>query len=313
MLCSAGFSSGIRYPKPSLQLMPRFRVSYELEERMSNKTIEIAGSGLREATWADFGFAGESAEIAGRYGLAGTALETKVLIDPPIETEMRYFVPLSKLAESGLIEGVEPVRILQHYFPKSGVAGLVSQFGLNERFDRTDELSSARLRRSEGPAGTVFSIDFKSRKFEGAGGRISRIEISIPLSFEEYCSRLGNATSGTLEKLRYSIQGSVTMPGGDELALKAEVDLVCRAGNKGKRVDPSFALVDIELPDGQIALRMREGKHSFEILKSGALELIQAPAELAEVLSTKRMAKHGLGRDERQAIGKLRELCEAAA
>lgn len=240
------------------------------------------------------------------FGPASAALR-----QPPMEIELKYFVPLERVIASGLIDRLEPRRIVQDYFPRSSVPELIDELRLSERFDRTDELTSARLRRSETSRGTLFSIDFKSRKQEGELGRLSRFEVSIPLSFEQYTCFSTRATTGTIEKLRYSLSGVVMPDTKHEMEVTAEVDIIMRAGGKGKLVDPSFALVDIELPDESLVKAMRAGFHTFDLLESKVVELTAASQDLQDVLSSRRMAKHGVGKAERQKIAELHAMCSA--
>lgn len=285
-----------------MELLPVFTtMSGKFTESLRAKAPENA------EVWSEPGAHG--AAISSDYDLGKSRIGSSIRIEPPVEIEMRYFVPMTRLARSGLIEEREPIRILQHYLPRSGLAELIRDFELSERFTRTDELTSVRLRRIDSARGTSFSIDFKSRKFEGELGKISRIEISIPIDSVEYEELLRRGSVGSLEKLRYSVDGSVRAGDGREIQLSAEIDILCRVGNKGKRIEPSFALLDIELPDEALAADVRSGSHDFELLKEGVIELGLAPKDLRDVLSTKRMAKHGLGKSDRPAIEKLHELC----
>ncbi len=219
-----------------------------LREGMANQNLR-SDPGLNavdenHATLSEASFSAVSRELSGVRLGAGC----RARLAPPQEIETRYFAELTSLKNHLDLARIEPRHVIQHYFPGHLVSDLLRQLELHKHFKDTDKITSARLRRETQGGGSSYSIEFKSPKTGGRLGKVSRIEIGIPLSSELYDRILRRCSAGMLEKLRYEVQGTVLDErAGCSLPLTAQVDVLVKAGRNGQRIAANFATIDIEL------------------------------------------------------------------
>lgn len=226
----------------------------------------------------------------------------------PLEIELRFFVSLERIKECGALQGIEPLRIRQDYFPERRIPSLLESYRVYERFDVGDEITSARLRRTERSGNVQYSIELKGSKRPSEEGKISRVEISIPIEKSEYKRLSTKATAGSLEKLRYEIEGMLLCPTEGPVAVTAQIDMLERAGKSRQKVKTDYVTVDVEIPSLSAAGPLRRGLHSFDFLRDGAVDLSTSDDALSDAMSTRRLAREGITRRAKKAIRKLHDL-----
>ena len=170
-----------------------------------------------------------------------------------------------------------------------------------------EEFSSARVRRICTPGELPdYYLEFKGSK-EGFGDlRISRRELSLCISSAEYELLKGEATAGTLHKLRYAFPGTITV-NGQMVSAVAQVDCLQAAGKKLHNLKDDFSTADIELLDLSHIHAVRAGQHSFTFLEH-CIELSAFDKKLWKPLTTRRLAKKGLRDAAMKALKTLKKL-----
>ena len=241
----------------------------------------------------------------------------KVQLTDGVEIEAKFFMPRALAHE--ITAALPFIQIEQRYFPRELIKPLLERFLYgpgarstgNElrvirdvREDEIADFSIARIRRLFRPGQEPdYVIEFKGAKEVAEGARISRREISQPISAKQYTALTEKATAGIVRKRRYSISGTMTIQ-GKAIPAEAQIDCVQAAGKKLSKINTSFDTVDIELRDPSHIHALRAGRHSFSFLAS-CIELSSADPKLSKPLATKRIAKKGLNPEALQAIKKL--------
>lgn len=241
----------------------------------------------------------------------------KAELTPGLEIEAKFFLP--RAAAEVLTRALPFAQIEQRYFKRNLVRPLIERFlketrrtssdgGVSMRSDTADvdpaNFSIARIRRTRFPKQQpTYCIEFKGAKEGDMGFRISRREVSLPISAKQYKALKEEATAGTLRKRRYSISGTITV-NGESIPTVAQVDCLQAAGKKLRKVDTKFDTVDIELSDVAHIHALRRGHHSFHFLSS-CVELSSRHETLGKPLTTRRLAKDGLHPEALKAIKQL--------
>jgi hypothetical protein len=241
----------------------------------------------------------------------------KAQLTDGVEIEAKFFMPRALAHE--VTSALPFVHIEQRYFPRGLINPLLKGFAdvlgprpagnelrsaRNARENELPDFSIARIRRTFRPGEQPhYFIEFKGAKEVTEGARISRREISHPISAKQYKALTETATAGIVRKRRYSISGTITIQ-GRPISAEAQIDCVQAAGKKLQKINTSFDTVDIELQDPSHIHALRAGRHSFPFLAS-CIELSSADKKLARPLATKRIAKRGLDPEALQAIKKL--------
>ncbi|MEY4669798.1 MAG: hypothetical protein RL518_2497 [Pseudomonadota bacterium] len=167
-----------------------------------------------------------------------------------------------------------------------------------------EELSIARIRKTREPGqDPKYFIEFKGAKEGDTLFRISRRELSKPISEELYKALKHEATAGTIQKRRYCVSGTITVD-SRVIPVVAQVDCLEAAGKNLRKVKTDFDTVDIELHDATHIHALRSGEHSFDFLRY-CIELSSADTEAVKPLSTRRIAKKGLCDEAIEAIKNL--------
>jgi hypothetical protein len=234
-----------------------------------------------------------------------------------LEIEAKFFLP-RELARK-VTRSIPFAQIEQRYFKRNLVRPLLERFLNEEKRNATDDRNSmrigtppgeredfsiARIRRTRYPKQEpTYFIEFKGAKEGDSGFRISRRELSLPISSKQYKALKEEATAGTLRKRRYSISGTLTV-NGETIPAVAQVDCLQAAGKKLHKVAGKFDTVDIELNDPRHIHALRAGHHSFAFLQK-CVELSAHDEKLGKSLTTRRLAKNGLHSDALKAIKKL--------
>lgn len=244
---------------------------------------------------------------------------TKADLTQGFEIEAKFFLPRA-LAKK--ITGAMPfTQIEQRYFKRNFVRPLLERFLGETNGSSTDrdlainreipliersDFSIARIRRTRYPGKQpTYFIEFKGAKTGDKGTRISRREISLPISAKHYKALKEEATAGTIRKRRYAVSGTITIA-GVAIPAVAQIDSLQAAGKKLHKVTTKFDTIDIELGDPSHIHALRAGHHSFRFLSS-CIELSSYNEKLGKPLTTRRIAKNGLQQDGLKAIKKLEE------
>jgi hypothetical protein len=219
----------------------------------------------------------------------------------PREIEFRYLVPENIFPT---VIGVQaPKEIVQFYFPDEHVSELLREFSIYERFSRKESFTSARIRTtSSGVDDYTFDIEFKGPKYEVQGLLIARAEVGMPISREQFIDLRERATAGAVHKLRYAIPGTIQV-GDVHVPTVAEVDRLKSAGIPAQRLKRFYATVDIELSEERLVTPFYRGNHSFSFL-SQCTDMVTNGKKIRQQLSSSQIARHGLGKKQREALAK---------
>lgn len=232
-----------------------------------------------------------------------------VALSESVEIETKFFIPRRVLA--AVISQTSEIRIEQHYFPRSATKKLAREFAIFAIVEDSHEFSSVRIRKTSFPSGkNAFQIEFKGKKDEVEGARISRREFGLDISESRFKQLRKDAVAGSIVKLRYEIDGYI-MDQGRKIPVVAQVDNFKAAGRNLAALDAGFATVDIELPKAELVQALRRGEHSFSFLR-GCVELTAQPKELQQTLATRRLAKFGLDAERLRALKVIRATAKAA-
>lgn len=228
-----------------------------------------------------------------------------------VERELQYFLPLSQLKQRIALEHLPAKLISQSFFVPElydVLSVFLRELSGQQAFPPQFRMTQIRVRHVHDEGFDSYYLEMKGRTPEQEN--FERLEISLPITIALYNDLLNLASAGQLEKVRYSVDGYVTVDGAEE-RLVAEIDLLRRAGGKEVVVPEEledFAIVDIELADRAHVEPIREGLHSFEFLSS-AVELSQVERTLKKGLSARRLAKRGLDERAHQVIAELSKRC----
>lgn len=232
------------------------------------------------------------------------------------EREATYLVKRSSIEQSLDLANVKRVELFQAYFPRK----LVRQLAL-EVFSRYDgefrypieAFTSARLRRTIDADRVAYTLEIKGPKTGGWRSKIARAEMSVPIERERYYELLPQASRGFVDKTRFVVTGHVWTKNKGATEVEAHIDFIHGTGQvlkdnriwrwKPNRAD--FSKIDIELPSTKLLRALRSGKHDFEFLKDGAVEITALRRKDREILSTRRIARTGVDRKTRKTIARL--------
>lgn len=235
------------------------------------------------------------------------------------EIEAQFFIPLDALTEMINLESLPQREIRQTQIsPKDAhlAAHLMTFMGAGAIVDDNFNLSQARVRKViYGDADTIHCYFQckgtlpQSDAAKAAGEPEIRTEISCPLHPQLYDTLERVFGNGTVLKKRFVVEGELQREDRSH-PLKAEIDILLGAGPSGEPLPEkarAFALVDIELPDTESFLTLREGKHSFRFLDS-AIEITDGEHPSADKhLGMKRLAKKGWSKNAEAAHDALTE------
>jgi hypothetical protein len=241
------------------------------------------------------------------------------------EIEAKFFMPHA--VADRVTADLPFVQIEQRYFPPEKVMPLLERFVINQPLTVNNQelylpvevvrreladISIARIRSISEPGGeTAYFIEFKGPKVGAEGSRISRPELSKPITAKHYKSLAERATAGIVCKRRYELHGSITVEKGS-VPRKAQIDYLEAAGKRVQTVDRDLYTVDIELLDPAHLSVLRTGEHTFDFL-SECIELDSHNDEIAKILTTRRLAKNGLSSEAMHAIKVLEKRARALA
>ena len=241
------------------------------------------------------------------------------------EIEAKFFMP--QAVAQGLTADLPFLQIEQRYFPPEKVTPLLERFFINQPLTVNDQelylpaevvrrelanISIARIRSVSEPGGEpAYFIEFKGPKVGAEGSRISRPELSKPITSKHYNTLAERATAGTVRKRRYELHGSITVE-KSSVPRKAQIDYLEAAGKNGQTVNGDLYTVDIELLDPAHLSALRAGEHTFDFLGE-CIELDSHNDEIAKILTTRRLARNGLSLEAMHAIKVLEKRARALA
>ena len=226
----------------------------------------------------------------------------------PQEIELKHYVP-SDLGFA-VSYGRAATHIEQYTLVKASVPHLVEKLGLHRRVANYEDLSSARVRLSVTPEGTHHHVlELKSPKFD----RVARYEYAVPISDRVFLKLRDSLADGALRKLRYEVPGILLVDegAGDEpVAVTLQLDQVLAAGPRLQALETPLFTADLEVSRSDFVIAVRRGSHSFSWL-SECVELNSLAPHLAKPLSSRQIARRGVGARQQQALRNVEALCFA--
>ncbi|MCB0358385.1 MAG: hypothetical protein KDD44_02070 [Bdellovibrionales bacterium] len=226
-----------------------------------------------------------------------------------IERELRFYVPFEKLVSHVTLEALPTQLVEQHFFSKpaqSLLAVLVQHSTQNLTVPSGTRITQARIRRITSGETVACSLQLKGRLPSLA--QEERIEFGVPIENELFHSLRDCADAGTVTKRRYFERGHVFAPDGNELAVRAEIDVAL--GSDGEPVRDlagrQFVTVDVELDTAEHLMHLRAGRHTFGYLQH-AVELTRIDKPLRKALSVQRLARKGLDKRATKVLDQLEE------
>ncbi len=240
------------------------------------------------------------------------ALPREKVVEPAIEAELRYFVPLSLFKE--VTEGKKPLLIVQSYLPRTLIPDLLEHYEIHQWVNYADKFDVARIRAVQDPTGTSsYELEFKTPKFSSGNVRSSRhiLPHPIPITASDFTTLQEHATDGTLVKRRYTVHGQIG-PKKRATPCVAEVDEFIAGGIPHKKFETSFVTVDIELSQQQLIHRLISGQHTFDFLAK-CVDMNIVNSKLCSPLSNRKIARNGLGDKQIKALQSLERIRLAAS
>lgn len=231
------------------------------------------------------------------------------------ELELRYLLKLSDVRDLFKKGGVTSKILEQRYFPKEALPRIVilakEAHGLSDNQIAEKKFSSARLRKVTRVGKTPrYFLELKSNKTGPSSLKLSRAELSVPLSRSDYIRLLPSAHAGLVRKKRLIFEGEISVSGDRTIPCRLQVDYWLKAGKRIPSGTPSqkfgFVTADLELPSQKLARLVRLGRHSISMLDK-SMELSALPAEQQSILSNRRLACKGFDKDARSQIRRLLE------
>lgn len=228
-----------------------------------------------------------------------------------LEREVKFFMPIDELRQWLQFDQLETLELRQRYFPASLLSNAEAIVRTRYGLELPEKISpvQARLRETIGVSGTSYCLELKGAKYGPPGKAIERMEIPLPLTKEAFEVLSAFATDGTIIKTRYQVPGTIEDRHGLQIPVIAQIDVIAlahKAENSKDRYVGSFATVDIELPDKSLLKRLRNGHHSFEFLRHGAVDLALQDDEVVHAVSNNRLGRKGFDDKARHAIDRLK-------
>ena len=222
----------------------------------------------------------------------------------PQEIELKHYVP----ADIGFAVsyGRAAIHIEQYTLVKASVPRLVEKLGLHKRVANYEDLSSARVRLSVKPDGTHDQVlELKSPKFD----RVARYEYAIPISEGLLLKLRDSFADGAIRKLRYEVQGSLLAyddAGGEPIRVTLQLDRLLAAGPRLQALKEPLFTADLELTHSDLVSTVRRGFHSFPWLTE-CVELNSLDPRIAKPLSSRQIARHGIGSRQHRALKEIED------
>lgn len=234
-----------------------------------------------------------------------------------IEREVKFFVPLKQLNKVLDFSELNRQEVFQHYFPESyfpKVKKILGELGFNG--PELKEITRARIRHIQMDGLDGYFLQVKGPKSTWRKMRMERIEISFQITQEMYERLLPEASAGSISKLRFVVKGKVEAKKGVQTPVKGQIDYILAAGKRRKdgtpppvKIKPLLGvLVDFELPQRALALALERGRHDFEFLGDGAINVSRQSKDIQDALSTSHLAKSGYDKRAAKAAERLMQM-----
>jgi hypothetical protein len=238
--------------------------------------------------------------------LSSKLAPSSVLVNNPIERELRYFALLRTIRDKIDLESLPYQTISQSYFPAELVP-VLSCFAFRAAGRMTEfegaGVKRARIRRTENPQGTVrHSLEVKGPKQD-----FERLDLSIPIEPALY-EHLRDYTDGSyLVKKRYQDGGLA----GRDKKVTLHIDVMYQIGPGGELERPGkvgtrsgkvgFAIVEAEAEDAEAIQLVLAGRHQLALLKA-AVPLWKYRNSKQGPLSSWSLAHRGVDKNLRKAV-----------
>jgi hypothetical protein len=213
----------------------------------------------------------------------------------PVETEIKYVIPLKALEAAIDLGKLSYVEIAQHYFSAEMInQHLIPQLiaaGEREAKELPNNCSNGRVRATISSKKSVYTITVKAPR----KNVFSRLEVETEISREEFKRLQQYSDLGDLRKRRYEVEGKLLNQSRKGIEkLIAEIDIYQEIA--GKLVDllqpEAFGIVEIETSE-QALEQVRAGQHTFDFL-SKATEVMSLPTDLQKYFKNTYLAQFGL-------------------
>lgn len=220
----------------------------------------------------------------------------------PQEIELKHYVPSD--IGFAVSYGRASTHIEQYTLVKASVPRLVEKLGLRKRVANYEALSSVRVRLSVKPDGTRDNVlELKSPKFD----RVARYEYAIPISERVFLKLRDSFADGALRKLRYEVYGTLLADDGagpKPVSVIVQLDRVLAAGPRLRDLERPLFTADLEVPHSELITAIRQGFHSFDWLTE-CVELNSLDLRISKPLSSRQIARHGIGARQQQALANI--------
>lgn len=216
---------------------------------------------------------------------------TVTLLDMNTERELKYFVLSSVLKQLTNLKKAPKKNLAQSYF-----ADECMEAAYRLTFKPKDEmpkLATGRLRMSSNGGASKYFVTFKGPYLS----EFSRNEFEKEITKSLYDLLLPLCSGHTVKKARYLVDGHLLI-NSKRIKVTAEVDHLIEWSD-------GFVTVDIEVEKDSHIEAIRQGHHTFDFLKLGAIDLTKEKFAVRRALSMKFLARNGFTSSTRKIVSNL--------
>lgn len=207
------------------------------------------------------------------------------------ERELKYFVLSSVLKQLADLKKAPRKSLDQSYFADECMeAAYRIAFRPKKEIPK---LATGRLRRASNGGSAKYFVTFKGPYLS----EFSRDEFEkeIPKSLYELLMPL--CVGHTVKKVRYLVDGYLLIK-SKKIKVTAEIDHLVEWSD-------GFVTVDIEVDKDSYIEALRQGHHTFDFLKLGAIDLTKEKFVVRRALSMKFLARNGYTASTRKIVSNL--------
>lgn len=208
------------------------------------------------------------------------------------ERELKVFILATQAKKHLNLKKLKALKFWQNYFSDSS---LEAAYRIVYRTNKSiPPLKTGRIRRVDlAGKGSKFFATFKGPYLT----EYSRAEYEREIPQEVYELLLPLCQGFTIKKTRYHLPGYIYL-GKSKIPVQAEIDHLTDWSD-------DFYTVDIEVTKDSHVTALRNGDHSFDFIKKGAVDLTKQTMTLRKALSMKFLARNGFGKLTKRAVNKL--------
>jgi CYTH domain-containing protein len=208
------------------------------------------------------------------------------------ERELKVFVLASHAQKHLNFKKLKAFKFWQSYFSDNS---LEAAFRVVYKTNKDlPPLKTGRLRKVEiSGKGSKYFATFKGPYLT----EFSRAEYEQEISPQVYELLLPLCQGFTIRKTRYHLPGYIYL-GKNKIPVQAEIDHLTDWSD-------DFYTVDIEVTKDDHVTALRKGNHSFDFIKSGAVDLTRQKMIIRKALSMKFLARNGFGKVTKKAVDQL--------